>query len=46
MRAHLPAAVLFSNMAGQPQVNRVEQQRNPLGPFQPAGQGAGALLTR
>ncbi len=38
--------VLFRNMAGQPQVDRVEQQRNPLGPLQPAGEAAGALLTR
>jgi len=38
--------VLFRNIAGQPQVDKVEQQRNPLGPLQPAGERAGALLTR
>jgi hypothetical protein len=38
--------VLFRNMAGQPQVDRVEQQRNPLGPLQPGGEAAGALLLR
>lgn len=38
--------VLFSNVAGQPQVDRVEQQRNPLGPLQPAGEAAGAILMR
>lgn len=38
--------VLFRNQAGQAQISRVELQRNPLGPFQPAGEAAGALLTR
>ena len=36
--------VLFRNIAGQPHVDRVERQTNPLGPLQPAGEGAGALL--
>ena len=36
--------VLFRNVAGQPHVDRVERQTNPLGPLQPAGEGAGALL--
>lgn len=38
--------VLFRNYAGQPQIDRVERQRNPLGPFQPAGEAAGAMLLR
>lgn len=38
--------VLFRNVAGQALVERVEQQKNPLGPLQPAGEAAGALLTR
>ncbi len=38
--------VLFRNMGGQPRVDRVERERNPLGPFQPAGESAGAILTR
>jgi hypothetical protein len=38
--------VLFRNFAGQAQIDRVERQRNPLGPFQPAGEAAGALLRR
>lgn len=38
--------VLFRNYAGQPQIDRVERQRNPLGPFQPAGEAAGAILMR
>src|SRR3990167_1444998 len=38
--------VLFRNYAGQPQIDRVERQRNPLGPFQPAGEAAGAILLR
>ena len=33
--------VLLSNAAGQAQVGRVEQQRNPLGPLQPAGEATG-----
>lgn len=36
--------VLFRNYAGQPQIDRVDRQRNPLGPFQPAGESAGAVL--
>lgn len=38
--------VLFRNVAGQPHMERVEKQLNPLGPFQPAGEGAGAVLLR
>lgn len=38
--------VLFRNYGGQPQIDRVERQRNPLGPFQPAGESAGAVLLR
>lgn len=38
--------VLFRNYAGQAQIDRVERQSNPLGPFQPAGEAAGALLRR
>lgn len=38
--------VLFRNFAGQPQIDRFERQSNPLGPFQPAGEAAGALLKR
>lgn len=38
--------VLFRNFAGQAHTDRVERQTNPLGPFQPAGEGAGALLLR
>lgn len=38
--------VLFRNYAGLPQIDRVEHQRNPLGPFQPAGESAGSLLLR
>jgi hypothetical protein len=36
--------VLFRNYGGQPVLDRVEKQRNPLGPFQPAGEGVGAIL--
>lgn len=36
--------VLFRNFAGQPHVERIEKETNPLGPFQPAGEGAGAIL--
>lgn len=36
--------VLFRNTAGQPHLERVDKQRNPLGPFQPAGEAAGAVL--
>jgi hypothetical protein len=38
--------VLFRNYAGQPQIDRVERQNNPLGPFQPAGESAGSILLR
>jgi hypothetical protein len=36
--------VLFRNFAGQPHVERFEKETNPLGPFQPAGEGAGSVL--
>lgn len=36
--------VLFRNWGGQARTDRVETQINPLGPFQPAGEGAGSLL--
>jgi hypothetical protein len=39
-------AVLFRNVAGQARIERVERQKNPLGPFQPAGEGAVSLLVR
>jgi hypothetical protein len=38
--------VLFRNIAGQAHTERVEEQTNPLGPFQPAGEGAAAALLR
>ena len=38
--------VLFRNISGQPHVERLVKERNPLGPFQPAGEGAGAVLLR
>lgn len=38
--------VLFRNHAGQARTDRVDRQVNPLGPFQPAGEGAGSLLLR
>lgn len=38
--------VLFRNYAGQAQIDRVERQSNPLGPFQPVGEAAGAILRR
>lgn len=38
--------VLFRNVAGQARTDRVEKQTNPLGPLQPAGESAGALLIR
>lgn len=37
-------AVLFRNMAGEARIERFDRQRNPLGPLQPAGEGAGTLL--
>ncbi|HEX6362546.1 MAG TPA: hypothetical protein VFZ93_06315 [Albitalea sp.] len=38
--------VLFRNWGGEPHIRRTEQQRNPLGPLQPAGEAAGGLVTR
>ncbi len=38
--------VLFRNYAGQPRIDRVEKQTNPLGPFQPAGESVGSVLIR
>lgn len=38
--------VLFRNVAGQANSNRTERQTNPLGPLQPAGESAGAVLLR
>lgn len=38
--------VLFRNIGGQPHVERTETQKNPLGPFQPAGEAAGSVLLR
>lgn len=38
--------VLFRNHGGQPRIDRVERQVNPLGPFQPAGESAGSVLVR
>lgn len=38
--------VLFRNYSGLARIERVEQQTNPLGPFQPAGESAGASLLR
>lgn len=38
--------VLFRNYAGQAQIDHVERQSNPLGPLQPAGEAAGAILKR
>lgn len=38
--------VLFRNHGGEPQIRQSEQQRNPLGPLQPAGEAAGGLLLR
>jgi len=36
--------VVFRNTAGQPNTDRIDRDTNPLGPFQPAGEGAGAVL--
>lgn len=36
--------VLFRNTAGQPHIERVESQTNPLGPLQRTGEGAGSLI--
>ena len=38
--------VLFRNYSGLARIDRVEKQTNPLGPFQPAGEGAGTSLLR
>ena len=38
--------VLFRNYSGQARIERVDRQINPLGPFQPAGEGAGASLLK
>lgn len=38
--------VLFRNVSGQPHVEKLVRERNPLGPFQPAGEGAGAAILR
>ncbi|GAA0766968.1 hypothetical protein LRH25_28280 [Ideonella azotifigens] len=38
--------VLFSNFGGEPRVARSELRVNPLGPLQPSGEAAGAILTR
>lgn len=38
--------VLFRNFGGEPQIERVERQRNPLGPLQPAGESASQLMVR
>lgn len=37
-------AVLFRNLAGEARIDRIERQKNPLGPLQPAGEAAGSLL--
>ncbi|MBG9390210.1 hypothetical protein [Caenimonas aquaedulcis] len=36
--------VLFRSSGGQARTDRVEKQFNPLGPFQPAGEGAATVL--
>ena len=36
--------VLFRNVAGQASTSRTDRQVNPLGPLQPAGESAGAVL--
>ena len=38
--------VSFRNAAGQPRIDRTDNQRNPLGPLQPAGESAGAVILR
>lgn len=38
--------VLFQNHSGSAYVDKIERQTNPLGPFQPAGEAAGAALLR
>ncbi|MEY4562483.1 MAG: hypothetical protein RLZZ618_1760 [Pseudomonadota bacterium] len=36
--------VLFRNHGGEPKVERVDSQTNPLGPFQQAGEAVGGLI--
>ena len=38
--------VLFRNYSGQARTEKIENQTNPLGPFQPAGEGVGASLLK
>jgi hypothetical protein len=38
--------VLFRNIAGQPQTERIEEQINPLGPLQSVGEAVGASTFR
>ncbi len=38
--------VLFRNAGGEPRTDHVEQQLNPLGPFQSGGESAGQLILR
>lgn len=38
--------VLFRNVGGSPNTDYVEQQVNPLGPFQSGGESAGQLIMR
>jgi len=38
--------VLFRNFGREPKVARTELQRHPLGPLQPAGEAAGALIAK
>lgn len=38
--------VLFRNYSGQARIERFDRQTNPLGPFQPAGEAAGASLMK
>jgi hypothetical protein len=49
MRALVAAragVVLFCNYGGEPYIDQTELRVNPLGPFQPAGEGVGAILVR
>lgn len=38
--------VLFRNFGGEPQIDKTDRQRNPLGPFQSGGEAAGKMLTQ
>jgi hypothetical protein len=38
--------VLFHSHGGEPRNDRTEQQVNPLGPLQPAGEGVGGVFVR